>query len=73
MSHTNTQDSLVEHSAIQLLAASDCQTMSALEEVFGVGGTLGRETEGEAVLVLRLRAVLVRLLPLHFEKILFAN
>jgi type I restriction enzyme, R subunit len=34
------------------------QTLSAFEEVFGVGGTLARETKGEAVLVPRLRAVL---------------
>ncbi len=73
MSHTYTEDSLVEHSAIQLFAASDWQTMSALEEVFGVGCALTWETKGEAVLVLRLRAALVRLLPLHFEKILCAN
>ena len=34
-----------------------------LEEIFGAGGTLGRETKGEVVLVSRLRAALERLNP----------
>ena len=34
-----------------------------MEEVFGIGGTLGRETSGEVVLVSRLRAALERLNP----------
>ena len=37
------------------------ETVSAIEEVFGVGGTLGRETKGEAVLVPRFRGALRRL------------
>jgi type I restriction enzyme R subunit len=37
--------------------------VSALEETFGAGGTLGRETRGEVVLVERLRAALFRLNP----------
>lgn len=49
MSHAYTEDSLVEQPAIQLFAPMGWQTVSALEEVFGVGGTLGRETKGEAV------------------------
>lgn len=61
--HAYTEDSLVEQPAIQLFAELGWQTLSALEEVFGVGGTLGRETKGEAVLVPRLRAVLDRLNP----------
>ena len=67
MSHTYTEDYLVKHSAIQLSAASDWQTMSALEEVFGVGGALTWESKSEAALVLRLRAALVRMLTLYFE------
>ena len=55
------EDSLVEQPAIQLFAEMGWQTVSALEEVFGVGGTLGRETKGETVLVPRLRAALERL------------
>lgn len=39
------------------------QTLSALDEVFGDGGTLGRETKGEAVLLPRLRSALERLNP----------
>src|SRR5207245_2681216 len=35
----------------------------ALEEVFGPGGTLGRETKSEVVLVPRLRATLEKLNP----------
>jgi len=45
------EDQLVEQPAIQLFAEMGWQTVSALEEVFGVGGTLGRETKGEAVLL----------------------
>ena len=37
------------------------QTVSAIEEVFGVGGTLRRETKAEPVLAPRLRAALERL------------
>ncbi len=63
MSHTYTEDSLVEQPAIQLFSEMGWQTVSALEEVFGVGGTLGRETKGEVVLVPRLRAALECLNP----------
>ncbi len=55
------EDSLVEQPAIQLFSELGWQTVSALEEIFGVGGTLGRGTKGEAVLILRLRAALERL------------
>ena len=41
MSHAYSEDSLVEQPAIQLFAEMGWQTVSALEEVFGVGGTLG--------------------------------
>jgi type I restriction enzyme, R subunit len=37
--------------------------VSALEETFGAGGTLGRETRGEVVLVERLRAALCKFNP----------
>lgn len=63
MSHSYNEDTLVEQPAIQLFAALGWQTLSALEEVFGVGGTLGRETKGETVLLPRLRTVLERLNP----------
>ena len=61
--HAYTEDQLVEQPAIGLFAALGWQTVSAREETFGAGGTLGRETKGEVVLADRLRAALVRLNP----------
>jgi type I restriction enzyme R subunit len=63
MYHTYTEDQLVEQPAIQLFAELGWATLSASEEVFGAGGTLGRETTGEVVLAPRLRAALERLNP----------
>ena len=63
MLNSYNEDSLVEQPAIQLLAALGWQVQSATEETFGLGGTFGRETKGEAVLVSRLRIVLERLNP----------
>ena len=57
------EEHLVEEPAIKLFAALGWQTVSAMEEVYGVGGTLGRETPGEVVLVPRLRAALKKLNP----------
>ena len=62
-SHAYTEDQLVEQPAIGLFAALGWQTVSALEETFGAGGTLGRETRGEVVLVERLRAALCKFNP----------
>jgi type I restriction enzyme R subunit len=67
------EDSLVEQPAIQLFSEMGWQTLSAMEEVFGVGGTLGQETKGEAVLVTRLRTALGWLLLLTFERNLSAD
>ena len=61
--HAYTEDQLVEQPAIGLFAALGWQTLSAMEETFGAGGTLGRETKGEVVLLQRLRAVLMLLNP----------
>ena len=61
--HPYSEEYLVELPAIELFAALGWQTVSALEETFGPGGTLGRETRGEVVLVDRLRGALVRLNP----------
>ena len=61
--HAYTEDQLVEQPAIALFAELGWQTGSAMEEVFGQGGTLGRETSGEAVLTPRLRAALEKLNP----------
>ncbi len=45
-----TEDQLVEQPAIGLFAELGWQTVSAMEESFGVTGTLQRETKGEVVL-----------------------
>lgn len=58
-----TEDQLCEQPAIQLFTALGWQTVSATEEVFSPGGTLGRETKSEVVLGPRLRAALERLNP----------
>ena len=57
------EDQLVEQPAIGLFATLGWQTASAMEEVFGAGGTLGRETKGEVVLVARLRSALCKFNP----------
>lgn len=63
--HTYTEEQLVEQPAMALLAELGWQTVSALEESFGAGGTgscnLGRETRSEVVLVDRLRNALTKL------------
>lgn len=61
--HPYTEDQLVEQPAIGLFVSLGWQTVCAMEEAFGMGGTLGRETKGEVVLVERLRAALVKLNP----------
>ena len=53
--HAYTEDQLVEQPAIGLFAALGWQTVSALEESFGTGGTivatLSNEANGEVTLV----------------------
>jgi type I site-specific restriction-modification system R (restriction) subunit len=61
--HPYTEDQLVEQPAIGLFAELGWETVCAMEETFGVGGTLGRETPGEVVLLPRLRLALARLNP----------
>ena len=61
--HPYTEDQLVEQPAIGLFATLGWQTVSALEETFAAGGTLGRETKGEVVLVERLRTALGKFNP----------
>jgi type I restriction enzyme R subunit len=60
MTHAYTEDQLVEQPAIGLFATLGWQTVSAMEETFGAGGTLGRETKGEVVLAERLKAALCK-------------
>jgi len=57
------EEHLVEEPAIKLFATLGWQTVSAMEEVYGAAGTLGRETPGEVVLLPRLRAALKKLNP----------
>ena len=45
-----TENSLVEQPAIELVAALGWRTVSAIDESFGRGGTLGRETRDDAVI-----------------------
>jgi type I restriction enzyme R subunit len=61
--HAYTEGQLVEQPAIGLFATLGWQTVSAMEETFGPGGTLGRETKGEVVLADWLRAALSRFNP----------
>ena len=63
MAHAYSEDQLVEQPAITLLAELGWHTVSAMEEVVGPHGTLGRDIKTEPVLVLRLRAALNRLNP----------
>jgi len=63
MPHPYTEDQLVEQPAIELFAALGWQSTSAMDEVFGADGILGRETPADVTLVLRLRAALKRLNP----------
>ena len=58
-----TEDQLVEQPAIALFSKLGWKTVSAMEEVFGASGTLGRETPGEAVLTRNLQTVLKRFNP----------
>jgi len=52
--HSYTEDVLVEQPTIGLFAELGWTTVAAMEEVFGLSGTLGRETSGEVVLLPRL-------------------
>jgi len=62
-SHAYTEDQLVEQPAIGLFSELGWTTVSAMEEILGPDGTLGRETKGEVVLTPRLRAALGKLNP----------
>ncbi len=61
MSNKFTEDALVEQPAIALLGNLGWNTINLYEETFGQGGTLGRETSAEVVLVSHLRSALVKL------------
>ena len=63
MPHSYSEDELVEQPAIQLFTELGWQSMSARDEIFGIEGTLGRETKSEVVLVGRLKTAIQRLNP----------
>jgi type I restriction enzyme, R subunit len=58
-----TEDQLVEQPAIELLADLGWSTVNAMHERLGSEGTLGRDNQGEVILVGRLRPALERLNP----------
>jgi type I restriction enzyme R subunit len=63
VSHSYTEDQLVEQPAIELFSALGWEVVAAREEIFGVLGTLGRETAVDAALTPRVRAAIHRLNP----------
>ena len=63
MSGAFSEDALVEQPAIEIFAGLGWQTIGAFDEVFGVGGTLGREHAGEVVLLRHLLPALKKLNP----------
>lgn len=63
MPHDYTEDQLVEQPSIGLFASMGWQTLSAMEEIIGAGGTLGRETRSDVVLIPRLKSALICLNP----------
>ena len=56
MPHAYSQDQIVGQPAIGLFAELGWTRVSALEEIFGVNGTLSCEIGGKVVLVSKLRA-----------------
>ncbi len=57
------EDLLVEKPTIELLEALGWKHLNCFDEKFGEGGTLGRETTNEVVLVSKLRPALKKLNP----------
>ena len=58
-----TEGQLIEQPAVELFDELGWEVDSALDEVAGEQGTLGRETKAEVVLLARLRPALERLNP----------
>jgi type I restriction enzyme, R subunit len=58
-----TEVTLIESPAVALFAELGWETLDCLHEKVGPGGTLGRETRHDVVLLSRLRAALARLNP----------
>jgi type I restriction enzyme R subunit len=57
------EDALVKKPAITLLQSLGWGYLNCYEETFGLGGTLGRETFSEVLLVSCLRPALEKLYP----------
>jgi len=58
-----TEDQLVEQPAVELFSALGWDTVNAFDETMGAGGTLGRSSRGEVILLRYLRPALERLNP----------
>jgi len=63
MFSTYTEDALVEQPAIAMLQSLGWEHLDCYEETFGPGGTLGRDTPSDVVLVSRLQSALKKLNP----------
>jgi len=61
--HNYSESAFVEEPAIALFRQLGYEAVNAFHETFGAGGTLGRETSAEVVLIPRLRNALRRLNP----------
>src|SRR5690349_20679318 len=59
--HAYNELELVEAAAMEVLASLRWSTVSGVDETFGTGGTLGRDSPRDTVLISRLRAVLGKL------------
>jgi type I restriction enzyme, R subunit len=57
------EEALVERAAVEILDSLAWASLSATREVFGAGGTLGRRSAREVVLVSRIRSALMKLNP----------
>jgi type I restriction enzyme R subunit len=57
------EEALVEQAAVEILGSLAWASLSATKEVFGAGGTLGRQAAREVALVSRIRAALRKLNP----------
>ncbi len=63
MNTSYSENAMIEQPAIALFGELGWETANCYHETFGPGGTLGRETSGDVVLLPRLRAALQRLNP----------
>ena len=61
--HANSEGTLIEEPAIAIFQDLHWNTIGAFDEVFGEGGTLGREHGGEVILSRHLLPALRKLNP----------